>query len=245
MAGISANASHFTKGASAVLPLISAGEAAYTIAIDQYAWSLIEKLGRERVDFILPPGETVTTPDPIAILKGAPHPELAKRFATFVLSVPCQRLWSLKARVPGGPRAQSLNRMSVRPEVAASLDTTTSFVRGNPFAEAAGQNWAYSDSLTESRWAFVNDAMGLWMVDNHDAARDAYAAIAQAHSPAVDRAAWEAAVSAHPLFAPPAPWETLRGLAARWKDDVFRNATLADWARRLAQAPHASLKDPP
>jgi ABC-type Fe3+ transport system substrate-binding protein len=257
LAGISANASHFTKGASAVLPLISAGEAAYTIAIDQYAWSLIEKLGRERVDFILPAGETVTTPDPIAILKGAPHPELARRFATFVLSEPCQRLWSLKAGVPGGPRAQSLNRMGVRPEVAAGLDTATSFVRGNPFAEAARQSWTYSDSLTESRWALVNDAIGLWMVDNHDAARDAYAALAQAHSPAVDRAGWEAAVAAHPLFAPPAPWETLRGLAARWKDDAFRNATLADWARRLApggfgaqrprrwEAPHASLKDQP
>lgn len=236
LAGICANASHFTKGASAVLPLISAGEAAYTVAIDQYAWSLIEKMGRERVDFILPAGETVTTPDPIAVFKGAPHRELARRFAAFVLSAQCQRLWVLKAGVPGGPRAQSLNRMSVRPEVAAGLDTGLSFVRGNPFAEAAAREWVYSDSLTEARWALVNDAVGLWMVDNHDAARQAYADLARAHPPAADRGAWEAAVAAHPLFAPPATWETLRGFSARWKDDAFRNATLADWANRLAQA---------
>jgi ABC-type Fe3+ transport system substrate-binding protein len=236
LAGISANAAHFTKGASAVLPLVSAGEAAYTVAIDQYAWSLIEKLGRERVDFILPAGETVTTPDPIAVLKGAPHPGLARRFAAFVLSPACQRLWSLKAGVPGGPRSQSLNRMSVRPEVAAALDTSLSFVRGNPFAEAAAQAWAYSDSLTEARWALVNDAVGLWMVDNHDAARAAYAALARERPPEADRAAWERAVAADPLFAPPAPWDTLSTYAARWKDDAFRNATLADWAGRLARA---------
>lgn len=236
LAGICANAAHFTKGASSVLPLISAGEAAYTVAIDQYAWSLIEKLGRDKAGFVLPAGETVTTPDPIAILAGAPHAELARRFLAFVLSGPCQRLWVLKAGVPGGPRAQSLNRMSVRPEVAAGLDTAFSFVRSDPFADAAARAWEYSDSLTESRWAFVNDALGLWMVDNHEAARAAYADLARAHPPAADRAAWEAAVAAHPLFAPPAPWDSLRAAAERWKDDAFRNAALAEWAGRLARA---------
>jgi ABC-type Fe3+ transport system substrate-binding protein len=234
LAGISANASHFTKGASAVLPLISAGEAAYTVAIDQYAWSLLEKLGGDRVGFLLPAGETVTTADPIAVLKGAPHAELARRFAGFVLSVPCQRLWALKAGVPGGPQAQSLNRMSVRPAVAAGLDTAFSFVRGDPFAEAAARGWAYSDSLTEARWALVNDALGLWMVDNHEAARAAYAELARAHPPASDRAGWERAVAAHPLFAPPATWDAMRETAGRWKDDAFRNATLAMWANRLS-----------
>jgi hypothetical protein len=234
LAGISANASHFTKGASAVLPLISAGEAAYTVAIDQYAWSLVEKLGGDRVGFLLPAGETVTTADPIALLKGAAHRELARRFAIFVLSVPCQRLWALKAGVPGGPKTKSLNRMPVRPEVAAGLDTALSYVRGDPFAEAEARAWAYSDSLTESRWALVNDALGLWMVDNHAAARSAYADLARAHPPEADRAAWESAVAAHPLFAPPAPWDAMRGLSARWKDDAFRNATLAAWANRLA-----------
>jgi ABC-type Fe3+ transport system substrate-binding protein len=236
LAGIAANASHFTKGASAVLPLISAGEAAYTVAIDQYAWSLIEKLGGDRVGFLLPPGETVNTADPIAILKGAPHRELARRFATFVLSVPCQRLWALKAGVPGGPKAQSLNRMSVRPAVAAGLDTAYSFVRGDPFAEAAAQLWTYSDSLTEARWSIVNDALGLWMVDNHNAASAAYADLARAHPPETDRAGWESALAAHPLFSPPAAWEAMRAMAGRWKEDAFRNATLADWAKRLAES---------
>jgi hypothetical protein len=217
-----------------VLPLISAGEAAYTVAIDQYAWSLIEKLGIERADFVLPAGETVTTPDPIAVLKGAPHPGLAARFAAFALSAECQRLWMLKAGAPGGPRGQSLNRMSVRPALAEGLDTALSFVRGNPFAEAAARDWEYSDSLTESRWALVNDALGLWLVDNHDAARAAYARLAPMHPDRPQE--WEAALAAHPLFAPPAEWAAMRETNERWKDDAFRNATVAAWASRLARS---------
>lgn len=236
LCGIAANSGHFTKGASAVLPLISSGEAAYTVAIDQYAWSLIEKLGTDRVGFRLPPGETVTTPDPIAMLKGAPHADIAARFMEFVLSEPCQRLWTLKAGVPGGPRSQSLNRMSVRPAVAARLDTAVSFIRGNPFTDAEGMAWSYSDSLTEARWSLVNDALGLWMVDSHADAARAYAALASAHPPARDSAAWEAAVAAHPLFAPPTDNATALAFAARWKDDSFRNATVAEWAGRLAKA---------
>ena len=230
---IAANSSHFTKGASAVMPLVSAGEAAYTIAIDQYAWSLIEKLGADKVGFVLPAGETVTTPDPVAILKGAPHARAAARFIEFLLSEQCQLLWCLKAGFPRGPLRQSLNRMSVLPKVAAEMDSSNSFVRGNPFAEAARQEWTYSDSLTESRWALVNDALGLWMVDGHDAAHRHWAALNAATPKEKDPAAWEAALRADKYFRPPGGWEDLRALLGNWKDDSFRNGTMAKWARGL------------
>ncbi|MDB5102531.1 MAG: putative transporter substrate binding protein [Fibrobacteres bacterium] len=233
LARIAANSGHFTKGASAVLPLVSTGEAAYTVAIDQYAWSLIEKLGAGRVGFALPAGETVTTPDPVAMLKGAPHAVTAARFMEFLLSEPCQLLWGLKAGVPNGPAHLSLNRMSVLPKVAAKLDSTNSFVRGNPFLEAVGMSWTYSDSLTESRWALVNDALGLWMVDSHEAAHRDWQAINARTPKAADLDAWEAALAGNRYFRPPAPWEEMRGLAARWKDETFRNGTMARWAREL------------
>lgn len=232
---IAANSGHFTKGASGVLPLVSTGEAVYTIAIDQYAWSLIEKLGGARVGFALPLGETVTTPDPVAMLKGAPHPETAARFIEFLLSESCQLLWSLKAGVPNGPALQSLNRMSVMPKVAAKLDTTTSFVRGNPFQEAARMEWAYSDSLTESRWALINDALGLWMVDNHEDARREWDALNLRISKDADRAAWDSALAASRYFRPPAVWDSMRIYQAKWKDESFRNGTMARWARELAR----------
>jgi iron(III) transport system substrate-binding protein len=233
LARIGANSNHFTKGASAVLPLVSTGEAAYTIAIDQYAWSLIEKLGTNRVDFALPAGETVITPDPAAMFKGAPHPQAAARFLEFLLSEPCQLLWGLKAGVPNGPAAQSLNRMPILPEAAGKLDAANSFVRGNPFAEAERMDWVYSDSLTESRWAFVNDALGLWMVDNHEAAHKAWEDLIRAAPRDRDTADWEAAVAVDKFFRPPAPWAEARELSEHWKDESFRNGTMARWAREL------------
>jgi ABC-type Fe3+ transport system substrate-binding protein len=230
---IAANSSHFTRGASAVLPLVSTGEAAYTIAIDQYAWSLIEKTGRDRVGFALPAGETVTTPDPAAILKGAPHPETAAHFLEFLLSERCQWLWSLKAGIPNGPARLSLNRMSVLPKVADKLDSSNSFVSGNPFREAERMDWRYSDSLTESRWALVNDALGLWMVDSHDAAHAVWEALNKAAPKEKDSTAWEDRLHRNRCFRPPGAWEEIRGMAAKWKDDAFRNATMARWAKEL------------
>lgn len=233
LARIAANSGHFTKGASAVLPLVSTGEAAYTVAIDQYAWSLIEKLGTARVGFVLPAGETVATPDPVGMLKGAPHPETAARFMEFLFSETCQLLWGLKAGVPNGPRHLSLNRMSVSPKAAAAMDADNSFVRGNPFLEPADTAWSYSDSLTESRWALVNDALGLWMVDGHESALRKWRAINAAAPKSADSLAWRTALSAERYFRPPAPWDSMRVLAGRWKDETFRNETMARWAREL------------
>ncbi len=230
---IAANSNHFTKGASAVLPLVSTGEAAYTIAIDQYAWSLIEKLGSDRVGFVLPGGETVTTPDPVAILKGAPHALIAARFLEFLLSERCQLLWGLKAGVPKGPLHLSLNRMSVLPKVAAQMGMANSFVQGNPFPEAGRMDWIYSDSLTESRWALVNDALGLWMVDDHQAAHKAWQALNGRTPKAKDAAAWQSALRASRFFRPPAAWEQMQSYPGKWKDESFRNGTMAKWAREL------------
>ena len=237
LARMAANSSHFTKGASGILPLVSTGEVAYSLAIDQYAWSLMEQLGEDKIGFILPAGETATTPDPVGILKGAPHPLIARRFLEFLFSESCQLLWSLKAGVPGGPARLSLNRMSVLPKVYSKLNRENSFIRGNPFRDLENSGWAYSDSLTEARWSLLNDALGLWMVDSHEEARRAWVALMAGHPGAgADTEPWEREVSRQVYFRPPAPWETLSGMLAKWKDENFRNATLATWARELRGA---------
>lgn len=240
---MAANARTFTKGASGVLPLISTGEAAYTVAIDQYAWSLIAGAGasgRDRIGFVLPEGETVITPDPAALLKGAPNPATARRFLDFLVSLEGQRLWVLNPGSPGGPRSLSLSRLSVRPEAYDGLDSANRSVGYNPFdteAPAAGAPpFTYSDSLTESRWALVSDLLGLWMVDSHEAAAAAWEPLVGElrRSKRVDPEAWEAEVSAHPRFRAPMSWEALRPMAERWKDQEFRNSAMAGWSRELA-----------
>src|SRR5207237_8720124 len=57
------------------------------------------------------------TPDPIAVVRGAPHKELAIRFMQFVLSEQGQRLWITRAGAPGGPKLSSLRRLPIAPAV--------------------------------------------------------------------------------------------------------------------------------
>ena len=123
--------------------------------------------------------------------------------------------------------------MTVLPKVAARLSSENSFVQGNPFLDAEKQAWIYSDSLTESRWALVNDALGLWMVDSHEAARKDWLALNAATPRTSDSAAWESALAANRFFRPPGPWPEIQADAARWKDETFRNETMARWAREL------------
>jgi ABC-type Fe3+ transport system substrate-binding protein len=248
---MAANSRTFTRGASGVLPLLSSGEAAYTVAIDQYAWSLIGTAGTDRIGFILPSGETVITPDPAAVLKGAPNPETARRFLDFLLSLEGQRLWVLNPGVPGGPARLTLSRLAVRPDAFSGLDSSRAAVGENPFAgdgaesntgdtSAAGRGsdsstgfgFAYSDSLTESRWAFISDALGLWMVDSHEAARAEWERLIRSQgSGAAD---WDKVAASSPYFRPPGPWAEMEILAARWKETDFRNAAMAKWARALS-----------
>ncbi len=236
LARMAANARTFTRGASAVLPAVASGEAAFAVAIDQYAWSLIGSDGSDRIGFVLPEGETVITPDPAGILKGAPNAEVARRFLEFLLSLEGQRLWVLKPGVPGGPARLPLNRMAVLPAAYARLDSAVSAVGGYPFADTSGAAWTYSDSLTESRWALVNDLLGLWLVDSHESALRDWSALAARRpgaSPA-DTAAWEAEVAKSRWFRPPAGWREMAPMAARWQEPDFRNASMARWARTLA-----------
>ena len=68
-----------------------------------------------RIGYVDPPGETKIDPDPVGILRGAPSPELAKRFIEFVLSEDGQALWQYPiAKVGPGPRWFELRRLPIR-----------------------------------------------------------------------------------------------------------------------------------
>ena len=68
-----------------------------------------------RIGYMDPPGETKIDPDPIAMLRGAPNPELARRFIDFVLSVGGQSLWQFRVSESGlGPREFELRRLPIR-----------------------------------------------------------------------------------------------------------------------------------
>jgi len=97
---------------------VSQGEAAMAICIDfygRYQQQAVSDGGAPgRIGYVDPAGRTAFDPDPIAVLRGAPHPELARRFVEFVLSPEGQRLWQLRPGTEGGPREFALRRLPVR-----------------------------------------------------------------------------------------------------------------------------------
>jgi len=124
---ITANARYFTNSSTKPPVDVAQGEAAAALAIDFYGRGQAQAILREgqdpatsRVGYADPVGAAYIDADPISILRGAPNPELAKRFIEYVLSDEGQSLWQFRARPEAasgdglGPRQYELRRMPVR-----------------------------------------------------------------------------------------------------------------------------------
>ncbi|MFW6154046.1 MAG: ABC transporter substrate-binding protein [Planctomycetota bacterium] len=109
-----ANCKGFTDGASDVPNLVANGEIIAGTCIDYYAFRRLGGGDDSPLRYILPAESAVFSPDPIAILKGAPHPEMARRFVEFVLSAEGQPLWCLPPGAAGGPAEDALYRQPIR-----------------------------------------------------------------------------------------------------------------------------------
>ena len=124
-----ANARYFAAGASKVPLDTAAGEAAAGMCIDFYGRYQAAALGNDRIEYVDPrldvegrnlenlPLETAVTADPISILRGAPHADLALEFVRWVLSKDGQRIWQRRAGVPGGPKKHELRRLPIRQDM--------------------------------------------------------------------------------------------------------------------------------
>ena len=117
---IGANARYFTDSSSKIALDVEAGEAAAGMTIDFYGRFQSETVrradGSSRIGYTDAQGGTSYGTDPIALLRGAPHPELGKKFIEFVMT-DGQKIWGWKAGAPGGPRQHSLRRLPMLPEL--------------------------------------------------------------------------------------------------------------------------------
>ena len=115
---IGANARYFTDSAGKVAIDVSMGDAAVGMAIDFYARYQAQvtggPLGEPRMVYVTPVGGTSVSCDPIGLLRGAPHREVALRFIEYVLGEDGQRLWTYLPGTPGGPERYALRRLPVR-----------------------------------------------------------------------------------------------------------------------------------
>ncbi len=188
-----ANARSFSASSARGPIDVAQGDAAAGICIDFYgryeAQAVLDAGGGDRVGYVDPAGETRIDADPIAVLRGAPDPELAQRFIEFTLSEAGQALWQFKPRGEGGsstagvgsegldapplgPSRYELRRMPVRRSMYESPHFERLIDQVNPYELAT----AVTNPDRNGR-AFIAPLFSAMAIDSHHELREAWKAI--------------------------------------------------------------------
>lgn len=149
---ILSNAKHFADNASAAAEAPVLGEAPLATCIDFYGMMRVSK-NPQQLNYVSPRGQTGYTPDPIGILKNAPHTELAQRFVNFVLSETGQALWALPAGHSDGPIKDSLNRLPISKAVYDQYAAILPAWLASPYVQ--GAEMKMDAQLRETRYGVL------------------------------------------------------------------------------------------
>lgn len=191
---IGANARYFTDSAGKVPIDVGMGATAAGICIDFFGRFQAEYTktadGVTRMKYATPQGGSCVSADPVSLLRGAPHRELAVRFIEFCLGEDGQKLWNGRVGTDGGPLKYALRRLPIRRDFYPSTNEVYN-------ARAAKHNADSSDDLSSkdvnpfeladnfiyrSRWTGVHfgiqrDLVRAMCLDSGDELRAAWKAI--------------------------------------------------------------------
>ncbi len=163
---IAANAKMITAKSADVPEGVATGKFGIGIVIDFYG--LMAKAKGEPVAFVYP-SETVLVPASIAILKGAPQPDLAGRFIEFLLSPHGQKLL-LKPQI---------SRLPIRP--ASYLENKLPKYFPRPYgAKELGAHVAFDVLKSRRRYNVVNSLFDVMITYRLDELRAAMSSIQRA-----------------------------------------------------------------
>ncbi len=177
-----ANSRYYSNSSSKVPIDVSLGEAAAGMCIDFYgrfqSQSIKDAGGGDRVGYADPPKMSDIDPDPVSMLVGAPHPDLAKQFIRYCLSEEGQSLWQYSASPKDanetslGPERYELRRMPSRRIMyeATHFDHFVDAV--NPFELAEP-----IDSWDRDVRTFIAPMFSAIAIDNHENLQRAWRAI--------------------------------------------------------------------
>ncbi len=206
---IGANARYFTDSAGKVPVDVSAGNAAAGLAIDFYGRFQAQYSrapdGSEHMGFVTPEGGSGASCDPISLLRGAPHRELASRFIEFTLRDEGQRLWTYRPGTPGGPEKFALRRVPIHRAFFPSATPWVQAAHTGHLAHAAddladprvnpyelAKQFVYRPRWTGSHFGVHRDLVRAMCLDSSDELRAAWLAILAAGGPDRNPAAMEA-----------------------------------------------------
>lgn len=209
---ICANVRGFGEAGGTVPREVAAGDIAAGMVIDQYAQTVIKAVGSDALALVLPEKETMIGPDPIAMLRGARQPGLAKLFIEYTLSPEGQRL--LYQPVGANGQQHNLYRMPV----LKSLYAEAAAPKPNPYSFTAGL--AYDNELATRRWTVLNDLMGVWLIDAHSDLK----------------AAWKIDMTREPALAadlcrPPLTEKELEALIPTWNNPRRKQEVMQEWSK--------------
>jgi len=184
---IGANARYFTDSASKVPHDVAQGNAIAGMCIDFYGRSFNETLkkadGTSRITFVSPVGGTSMSVDPVAILKGAPHLDLAQEFVRFLYTKQGQMLWNARPGTAMGPKLRGLRRLPIRrdlyqePYLADMVDAEVM-----PYETA--NDFIYDYHLTGRHFTPLRNIIRAMCIDSHSEMKAAWAALIEADFPA-------------------------------------------------------------
>ncbi len=189
---VGANSRYFTDTSQKPPIDVSTGNCAVGMCIDFYgrgqAEAALRRGGSDRLGYVSPPGGTVSSVDPIGVLRGAKNREEAEAFIEFVLSEDGQRLWNQKPGTPGGPLRYALRRLPVRKDYYAHAEWTAyrSDPEANPFAQK--DPLIYRPEWTGGIFREMAFIIRVMCQDTHDELRDSWRAINAAGVSADNRA---------------------------------------------------------
>jgi iron(III) transport system substrate-binding protein len=161
--GVLSNAGQFEDSAGASANAPGLGKSAVATCIDFYGTNRVVE-APDVLIYISPAGQTAFTPDPIAVLKGAPNEELAQRFVNFVLSAKGQALLALRVGETDGPIRTPLGRQPIRRDVYATYTDSFSPWVVNPYQ--AGNEMTLDMDVRAFRYEVLKYLISAAAVDN-------------------------------------------------------------------------------
>jgi ABC-type Fe3+ transport system substrate-binding protein len=189
---VGANARYFTDTSQKPPIDVAAGDCAAGMCIDFYGnqqqEAVMRRGGGDRVGYISPKGGAAYSVDPIGLLRGAPHPQVARDFIEYVLSLDGQRLWNLKPGTPGGPSEFALRRLPVRRDFYAHGEWAAYRSDPNEYPYAEDSGLVYEPKWTGSLYLEIGFVVRVMTEDVHAELARAWKAANRAPEPRRARA---------------------------------------------------------
>jgi ABC-type Fe3+ transport system substrate-binding protein len=239
---LSANARYFSDSASKIPVDVSMGVAAAGVTIDfmgRFQSEMSTPAGKEpAVCYVNPEAGSSVNADPISLLRGAPHRELAVRFIEYVLSADGQKLWNYRPGTPGGPKRFALRRLPIRRAFYPSTDPVLqrafeahqpylSDELGNPENDAyrLAQSFHYIPRWTAQHFGVQRDLIRAMCMDSGDELKSAWRAILAHGGPEANPKAM-ALLEAMPDTPYPLTWKSaITDYASVPRADILRTWT--------------------